>query len=290
MRLLRASAALAAAVFLAASPAALPESRVLVAPVTQVQGLAFFRSSVVVSNVGSAGRPLRMTFTYRSPVDFSLQAAVVPPGGLSSNTLFPRRTFHAEDVVAYFKTQGAIRSADLAQQLFGTLLVVCEGADPGSCPAVVRTYSAAAEGGTNGIAYVGSELSSASFATNRMALLLRNGSFGQEGSIRSNLGAIHAGSAEAGVQDLGPISVRLSFYDGDSGARVGSQPIFTLQPLEVIQWNGVFTRADFGIPAGTDTIVVFVDRVAGSARMTGYGVELDNESQDGSYFTPFLLD
>src|SRR5262245_9303252 len=169
------------------SAAAVGEVAVRVPVVTQVQGVTFFRTSLTIAN-GSGNRPsgIQLRFSYRSP-DGSFQTA-----NLNVGTLGAHRTLFFEDIVQHLKTSGAIRPQDAGAPLFGTLLVTFDAAGFVTEDAIAeaRTYSAAG-GGTNGIAYIGRENTTAGAHTVKGAL--RNGAFGADGTTRANLGFVNEG-------------------------------------------------------------------------------------------------
>jgi hypothetical protein len=122
--------------------------------VTQVQGATFYRTSMTISNGNAVlTSPVNMRFSYRAP-DGTFHVAQL---GISPN-LGPRKVHVFDDIVQEFKDAGAIRSQDVNQPLFGTLLVTFDTIEDDNrfeAAAVARTYSPAAGGGTLGIAYAG---------------------------------------------------------------------------------------------------------------------------------------
>lgn len=243
--------------------------------VTQIQGATFYRTSVTVSNANpTITTPVSMLFSYRSPSDGSFQTATFDAGLLG-----PRRVVVFEDVVQAFKDAGAIRSQDRSAGLFGTLLVTWDLLDiKAEAAAVARTYSPATGGGTLGFAYAG-RCFCLTGSQDRVLGAARSGVFGNDGSTRANVGIINEG--------FGPSDVTISYFDGGSGALlktflVSSRAGHILQENEVYQLNNVF--AESGIPSGTRTMVVEATAVEDGNYVSVYGVQLDNTTNDGSFF------
>ena len=246
--------------------------------VTQVQGVVFYRTSVTISN-GSASltTPVTMYFYYRSPADGTFQNAVVS----LTPALGPRRVRFFDDIVQAFKNAGVIRAADVSQPLFGTLLVDFEAVEEVNkfeAAAIARTYSPATGGGTLGIAYAGRCFCSTG-SLGRVISSARSGIFGNDGSTRANLGIINEG--------FGNSDVRVKYFDGATGALlkeflVSSKAGHLLEEAEVYQINNIF--GDPSVPDSTTTMVVELDALNPDTYVTGYGVQLDNTTNDGAFY------
>ncbi len=143
--------------------------------VTQVQGAVFYRTFLMIGVAsGSPAVTPRMTLTYRSPVDGTVQTPTLTLAGPIAGG--QATTF--EDVIQTFKDSGLVRDQDLSVGLFGTLEVVADAlTDPSQLSVVARTFSPANGGGTNGIAYVGRDPQTAG-STSRIVTFVRNGTFG----------------------------------------------------------------------------------------------------------------
>lgn len=243
--------------------------------VTQVQGATFYRTSITLGN----GNPVLTTtvdmmFSYRSPVDGTFQIvhlALTPALG-------PHRVRFFDDIVQTFKDAGVIRAQDANQALFGTLLLTYDALTVrAEANAVARTYSPAAGGGTLGIAYA-SRCFCATGSQFRVLGPVRSGVFGNDGSTRVNLGIVNEG--------FGATDVRVTYYDGETGAQlkqflVSSVVHHGLEENEVVQFNNIFS--DAAIPSTTHTLEVQIES-ANSQYVSGYAVQLDNTTNDGSFF------
>jgi hypothetical protein len=245
--------------------------------VTQVQGATFYRTSVTISN----GNPttttaLDLMFSYRSPVDGTFQVAHLTPQPLG-----PHRVLFYDDMIQALKNAGVIRAQDAGAALFGTLLVTFDDlVIRAEAAAVARTYSPdLGEGGTLGIAYAGRCYCSTG-SLYRALGSGRSGVFGNDGSTRANLGIINEG--------FGPSDVRVTYYHGGTGAQLKqfllSDVIHReLEENEVYQLNNIF--ADSAIPADAHTLVIQVeDTTHNDQYISAYLVQLDNTTNDGSFF------
>ena len=242
--------------------------------VTQVQGAVFYRTFLTIGNASSSPTAATsLTLTYRSPVDGSLQVRPLP----LANPIAPGQAQSFEDIIQTFKDAGAIRTQDLGAELFGTLTVTASGLSTDSGLSVVaRTYSPASGGGTNGIAYVGRATNSAG-SSSKVVTFVRNGAFGTDGTTRANIGIVNEGATTT--------DVHLVYFDASTGAElkqfnISSVAGHALAPGEVVQLNNIFSS---GVPASTETMRVEARPLA-TGVISGYGVQLDSVTNDGSFF------
>jgi hypothetical protein len=250
--------------------------------VTQIQGVTFYRTSMTISNGNpTITTPVEMLFSYRSPADGSFQLTT-----LTLSPLGPHQVRFFDDIVQEFKNAGRIRAADVSLGLFGTLLVAFPALDiRREAEVVARTYSAAPGGGTLGFSYqalcfdcAGSQFPI--FGAGRSGSV-----FGNDGSTRANLGIINQG--------FGPTDVLITYYNGDTGAQlkqflVSSAAGHLLEENEVYQLNNIFN--DAAIPATVHSLEIRVETPGEPGTGTwvsAYIVQLDNTTQDGSFFFLF---
>lgn len=244
--------------------------------VTQVQGAVFYRTSITLSNGNpTITTPVTMRFYYRSPVDGTFQVATLS----LSPALGPHRVRFFDDIVQAFKDAGAIRAQDAGAALFGTLLATFEALTVrAETSAVARTYSPAPGGGTLGIAYPGRCFCETG-SRFRVVGAARGGVFGNDGSTRANLGIVNEG--------FGPTDVRVTYYNGETGALLkefflGDVVHHDLEENEVVQLNNIFN--DSAIPSTVHTLVVEVEAATVDVFVSAYVVQLDNTTNDGSFF------
>jgi hypothetical protein len=251
--------------------------------VTQVQGVTFYRTSITLTNGNEViTTPVVMEFSYRSPVDNSFQIATLP----LSPALGPKRVRFFDDIIQEFKNAGRIRAADMNSGLFGTLLVTFEALDiRREAGAVARIYSPAAGGGTLGFAFEG-RCFCAVGTTDRALGSGRDGVFGNDGSTRANLGIVNQGD----VNGEGSTDMRVTYFDGSNGNQLRQFFLSSvigreLQANEVYQLNNIFN--DPSIPTTTTTLVIKVEATRADWYASAYVVQLDNTTQDGSFFYLF---
>lgn len=258
------------ATLLLLGPAAAGANVVLRIPiVTQLQGVVFYRTSVTIGQATSGGPAnIVLRLTYRS-ADTTLQTAT-----LNAGSLLPYRIVFFEDIIQHFKQSGAIRPQDVNANLFGTLLVTFEAGDQSvnESLAEARTYSPAISGGTDGIAYIGRNAQTAGSEIVKAAV--RNGTFGTDGTTRTNIGFVNEGTV--------PTAVDVTYRDGTTGQVLRQFTQAALQPGEVVQLNNIFL--DQTIPGGTRTLTVRGQALANGGRISAYAVQLDSITNDGAFF------
>jgi hypothetical protein len=251
--------------------------------VTQIQGATFYRTSVTLTNGNEViTTPVVMEFSYRSPVDNSFQITTMT----LNPALGPKRVRFFDDIIQEFKNAGLIRATDANAGLYGTLLVHFEALDiRREAGAVARIYSAAPGGGTLGFAFEG-RCFCAVGTTDRALGGGRDGVFGNDGSTRANLGIVNQGDASGN----GATDARITYFDGSNGNQLKQ---FFLSDVigrelaanEVYQLNNIFN--DAAIPSTTTTLVIKVEPVRVDWFISAYVVQLDNTTQDGSFFYLF---
>ncbi len=251
--------------------------------VTQFQGVTFYRTSITLSNGNeTVTTSVRMRFAYRSPADGSFQVATLDV----SPALGPKRVRFFQDIIQELKNAGRIRAADASSDLFGTLQVIFANLDiRAEAGALARTYSAAPGGGTLGFAYEGRCF--CEVGTRFRALGAgRDGVFGNDGSTRANLGIVNQGD----INGEGATDVRITYYDGDTGVQLrqfflGDVIGHDLEANEVAQLNNIFNHPS--IPTTTTTLMIKVEAQRADWYVSAYVVQLDNTTQDGSFFYLF---
>jgi hypothetical protein len=251
--------------------------------VTQLQGVAFYRTSVTLTNGNEATTtPVVMEFAYRSSADdtFQITAMTVSP------PLGPKQVRFFEDIIQEFKNRGLIRAADASSGLYGTLQVRFEALNiRAEAGAVARVYTAAPGGGTLGFAFEGQCFCEA--GTRFRALGGgRDGVFGNDGSTRANLGIVNQGDSGGD----GATDVRITYSDGSNGNQLkqfflSSVIGHDLEANEVFQLNNIFN--DSAIPSTTTTLLIKVEAQRANWYVSAYVVQLDNTTQDGSFFYLF---
>jgi hypothetical protein len=256
------------------------------AVVTRVQGTAFFRTSIDISNNLSNQSILA---TYQYTYVFNGQVFHTAPQTL---TLLALSNFHQDDIVAYLGTQNLLQpGAD--QSSFGTFLVTFDNLPSKNGwegTVTARTYSPDPSGvGTNGIAYPGTLFFESANQTlvGTIRDTLPAPTFA--GALRTNMGIRNTDIN--GLGDAFPVTVQVTFWDVTEGSptngqKVGQDQILSgILPGEVSLLNDVFVTA--GIPQSVTSCIAFVDVIAptsGFPTVEGYINILDNDTKDGSFF------
>jgi hypothetical protein len=242
--------------------------------VTQVQGVVFYRTSLAISNTGPRTF-LAISFIYRSPVDNTMQSPV-----FIQSVLEPSAAFSSDDIVQLFKTSSDMREADKTVPLFGSLQIdLPDIIDATDISVIARTYSPGPGGaGTMGIAYLGRPLSSTTRAFSRLTTTVRNGTFGQDGNARANIGIINLSNFA--------IDLKVEYKSTLTGVALKTFNLSSvvghlLASREVVQLGNIFGDAAL---AGTSRVLVTVTPIPPSQSFSGYAVQLDNTTNDGSFF------
>jgi len=235
--------------------------------------VVFYRTSLAVSNVGPR-TSMGVNFSYRSPVDNTMQYTQ------ANEILESLGSFSSDDIVEYMKNRSTMRAVDKTVPLFGTMEIdMPQIVDPTDVTVVARTYSPGADGnGTVGIAYAGRPNSATTVAFTRMMTTVRNGTFGHDGNTRANLGFVSIGNS--------PMDLKIQYIDAATGLSLKTFALSSaaghlLASREVVQLGNVF-----GDPAlaGVSRIIVIVTPITAIQSFTGYAVQLDNTTNDGSFF------
>jgi len=253
--------------------------------VTRVQGTAFFRTSIDISN-NLTNQSILATFQYTYVSNN--QVFHTAPQTL---TLISLSNFHQDDIVAYLGTLGLLQpGAD--QSSFGSFLVTFDNLPSKNGwegTVTARTYSPASGTGTNGIAYPGTLFFESANQTLVGTIHDTRPAPTFAGALRTNLGVRNTDLN--GLGDTNPVTVQVTFWDvtegsATNGQKVGQDQIISgLVPGEVHQINDVFVTA--GIPNTVTSCIVFVDVIAPTAgfpTVEGYINILDDNTKDGSYY------
>ncbi len=252
--------------------------------VTRVQGSAFFRTAVDVSNNTTVDVPAQLRYCYTSNSVFA---------GCSDAyalTLAAFSTFHTEDVVELFGSNGLI-PASAAASSFGTLFAFFshlpsqQGWEATLSGRTYSNYSATdASLGTLAIAYPGTDYSAS--AGHELLGVVRDTRKNPtvEGALRTNLGITNTD-----INVVGAVNVTIEVIDATDGSPtrgllVGQVLAMNgLQTGEVRQINDLFGTAH--VPDGVTTakVVVGVVNSPVGATIEGYINILSAGTQDGSY-------
>jgi hypothetical protein len=265
--------------------------------VARLQGLAFYRSAVdITNNTTNGGVVARIQYSYANaacPNSFCrTQVFLIALSGLAN--------FHSDDMVQYLDGQGLLVPG-AAASVVGTLLITFDNLPDNTgweATATSRLYARLVEGdpsqGTVGYAFPASlffesahETTVATVRDTAPAAL----SGGVQGSQRTNIGVRNTdinGSFFPGTNRN--VSAQVTFYDVTPGSPtlhqlVGNALTFNnLVPGQVVLAPNVFSLA--AIPDNISEAIAFVDVVnptSSSPTIEAFAVIIDNVTQDGSY-------
>ncbi|HEX7615704.1 MAG TPA: hypothetical protein VF554_10550, partial [Thermoanaerobaculia bacterium] len=198
-------------------------------------------------------------------------------------TLLGFDNIHTEDVLLSLASAGIVPPGQ-ADNTFGTMLLTFDNPAfhmGNEATAVVRVWSFAggSAGPTNGTAYRAQPLHTG--GAHVLAGLVRN-----DGGLLTNVGIENVGIDDAGNAVEAPLTVRLTFFDPSTGTPVGTQPIFVLAPGQMTQISDIFdvgAANAYQLPAGSPSLIVFAEAVAGTSQIAGYVVWKDRETNDGAF-------
>ena len=256
--------------------------------ISRVQGFAFYRTSVdITNNTNNNGVVARFQYSYTC-------LSCNPPNGFfrteeRSITLSSFDNFHSDDFVDYLNTQypgllepGAVNGS------YGTLLVTFDNLPSltgWEGTVVARNYNRLDETnpdlGTVGYAYPASLFFESANQTLVATIRDTRPNPTIQGAQRTNLGVRNT---DINATDQN-VDVEIMFLDPATGGEVGTRQRFLgLRPGEVRQITSIFDAA--AIPGTVTTVIAFADIIAGPANATieGYVNIIDQTTQDGSFF------
>ncbi|MGE5278245.1 MAG: hypothetical protein ACM3SU_14695 [Acidobacteriota bacterium] len=274
--------------------------------VVRLQGLAFYRTAVdLTNNTTRGGVTARIQFTYAN-------AACAATGGICRTspfviTLAGLDNFHQDDMVQFLDSQGLLASGAVDSAV-GTLLITFDNLPSNNgweATATARIYNRVNESdpsqGTYGYAFPASLFFESAHQT--LAGTVRDTSPAAlsgasiQGSQRTNIGIRNTDiDAPPGSTTRPPVNLQLTFYDVTEGSptngqRVGNAiPVIGMVAGEVRIAGNVFSLAQ--IPSNVSSAICFIDvtsptpvpGVLTSPTIEGFVVVIDNQTQDGSYF------
>ena len=200
-------------------------------------------------------------------------------------TLGARGNFHTDDILTYLASNGFLTAAQANG--FGTLLITFKSAsfttgDEASVTARIYNFLNAGQKPSVGLAYRGVALRKN--GKHALSSIINNttGLTNSSPSVITNLGLENVGIDDAGTFLSDVITLKLTFYDPTNGNVVGSQPIFTLGPGQMLQVNDVWKTAS--LPSNLTAVLVSVSETVGTSQIRGYVVVKDTNTNDGAFF------
>jgi hypothetical protein len=242
-------------------------------------GSTLYISTVDISNNNPTNTEVDF---YLDGVDLTTLAPISVNGVIQTRGLnglmAARSTAHFSDFIDAL-VQGGILPASVEPNGFiGSVLFVFNGYSlSGQGGATVRFYSSFG-GGTIGQALRGHEMSNnepqslvASFYDTR----------GQSGpQLYPNMFINNTGLTPLGGVASGPVGIHIQAYADSTGLTVGVPLDTAIGTGQTVGVNDVLTRLQ--VPAGEDTVIVFVTVTSGTAAIAGVSAEVDATTRDGT--------
>lgn len=233
----------------------------------------FFTSLDITNNTA---QPTDVDFSY-TPADGSATRSG------SFGTLLGFDNIHTEDVLLSLASAGIVPPGQ-ADNTFGTMLLTFDNpafrtGNEATAVARVWSFASGSAGPTNGTAYRAQPLHTG--GAHVLAGLVRN-----DDGLLTNIGIENVGIDDAGNPVEAPLTVRLTFFDPSTGTPVGTQPTFVLAPGQMTQISDILDVGGanaYQLPAGTPSLIVFAEAVAGTSQIAGYVVWKDTETNDGAF-------
>lgn len=257
--------------------------------VARVQGTAFFRTAIDITNNTPGDIIARYQYSYTCVSTLCNPQGRFDRTVLQSITLNGSDNFHQDDIVSYLNSLNLLDPGAFEGSI-GTLLVTFENL-PSICgweaSATGRIYNRVAEGdpsrGTVGFAFNGSLFAESAGSSLVATMRDTKASPTVAGMLRTNLGIRSTDIDGTGRN----VTVNLEFYDAASGLRVGNRiSLPNIAPGELRQVSDVWATAQ--IPASVTSAIAFADvdnPAATTPTIEGYVTIIDGQStQDAAFF------
>ena len=248
-------------------------------------GPTLYTSTVDVQNNAATAT---QTDWYVNGVNLRTSAAVTTFGSISSTgalvaqgaggLMRGRSNAHFDDIVDSLILGGFLSPSLRDDGFIGSVLFVFNGyKKKGQGAATVRFFNALA-GGTVGQSLKGHEISAAE--PQKLVAFARDTRGKAGAQLYANIFVNNVGLTPGGVGAAGPVTVRLEAYANSTGLPTGT-------PLDAVigvgQTVGVSdVLAQLKVPAGEDTVLVYVSVISGTSAIAGVFAQVDATTRDGS--------
>jgi hypothetical protein len=249
-------------------------------------GSTLYTSSVDVANNGAVAAQVDF---YLDGVDLATSAVISHAGSISSTgalvaqgtggLMRAKSNVHYDDFIDSLLHAGLLPPNIENDGFIGSVLFVFNGlTKSGQAEAKVRFFSSFG-GGTIGQALRGHEITGAE--PQSLVASLRDSRAGGVGpQLYANLFINNTGLTPSGAPASGPVAVKVQAYANSSGLPVGT-PLNT--NIGLGQTVGVTdVLHSLAVPAGEDTILVFITVTSGNAAIAGVQAQVDQTTRDGS--------
>ena len=249
-------------------------------------GPTLYISTVDVSNNTASASQVDFYF---NGVNLRMLAAVAVTGSISSagalvaqgagGTMRARSNAHFDDFIDSLVQAGMLPASIKDDGFIGSTLFVFNGfASSGQGSATVRFYNALA-GGTVGQSLKGHELTT-SEPQSLVATVRDSRGKPNTPQLYANIFINNMGVTPNGVGTAGSVNIHVQAYANSSGQPVGT-PLDTA--IGVGQTVGISdVLASLKVPAGEDTVLVYVNVTSGTAAVSGVFAQVDVTTRDGT--------
>ncbi|HTD51548.1 MAG TPA: hypothetical protein VK780_00860, partial [Thermoanaerobaculia bacterium] len=225
---------------------------------------------------------------YLDGVDLASSAPISHAGSISSSgalvaqgaggLMRAKSNVHFDDFVDSLVQAGLLPANIEADGFIGSVLFVFNGfTKSGQGEAKVRFFSALG-GGTIGQALHGHEITGAEPQALVASFRDSRGETGPQ--LYANMFISNTGLTPAGAPASGPVNVHMQAYASSSGLPVGTPKDTAIGiGLTVGVTDVIHTLA---VPAGEDTVLVYVTVTSGNAAIAGVQAQVDETTRDGS--------
>jgi hypothetical protein len=208
----------------------------------------------------------------------SISSAGAPVAQGTGGTMRARSNAHFDDFIDALVGAGMLPASIKDDGFIGSTLFVFNGfASSGQGSATVRFYNALG-GGTVGQSLKGRELSTSEPQSLVATVRDSRGKAGPQ--LYANIFINNMGVTPTGAGTAGSVNVHVQAYANSTGLPVGT-PLDT--PIGVGQTVGISDVASvLKIPAGEDTLLVYVTVTSGTAAISGVFAQVDVTTRDGT--------
>ena len=248
-------------------------------------GATLYTSSVDVAN--NTASPAQVDF-YLDGIDIASSAPISKVGSISSTgtlaaqgaggLMRARSNAHFDDFVQSLIDAGLLPANISNDGFIGSVLFVFNGLNKsGQGEAKVRFFSSLG-GGTIGQALHGHEITA---SEPRSLVASVRDSRGLPGpQLYANMFISNIGLTSAGAPASGPVNVHIQAYASSTGQPVGTPKDTSIGIGQTVGLTDVLHL--LAVPAGEDTVLVFVTANSGNAAIAGVQAQVDESTRDGS--------
>jgi len=249
-------------------------------------GATLYTSSVDVAN--NTANPTQVDF-YLDGIDIASSAPISKTGSISSTgtiagqgaggQMRARSNAHFDDFVQSLINAGILPANVATDGFIGSVLFVFNGfTKSGQGEAKVRFFSSFG-GGTIGQSLHGHEITGSEPQSLVASFRDSRGEGGPQ--LYANMFISNTGLTPGGAPASGPVNVHIQAYASSTGQPIGTAKDTAIGIGQTVGISDVL-RAGLAVPAGEDTVLVYVTVTSGNAAIAGVQAQVDETTRDGS--------